>query len=134
MVYSASVVMMFVLSFLMIIWMGLRERTVKVDRSMPYHLGTYQADRRKARFYFLSGWTGLAAAFLGMVTMQVIAGTSFDRSAPRQTVLGISYGVGIWGLLIVGLVWSQVGRRVNEPNSDGNSLQPVPNDRDGSKN
>jgi hypothetical protein len=43
----------------------------------------------------------------------------------RRDPRAIGYFVAA-GLVIAGLVWSQVGQRASEPNADGQSLQPLP--------
>jgi hypothetical protein len=95
----------------------------------PYHLAAYRRDRRKARFYYVSVWVGLAAAFLSLIAVETLAGVTFDTTNMRNWVLGILRGIGLWGLLIIAMVWSQVGQRVSQPNSDGTSLLPLPEEK-----
>jgi hypothetical protein len=39
-------------------------------------------------------------------------------------MLGALRGLGLWGLLIVGMVWVRIGLRASQPNLDGDSLTP----------
>lgn len=118
-----------VLSLLAMGWLTVRERITRLNHNLSFHISTYQRDRRKARFYALSCWVGLSAAFLGMLSLDLVANISVEPLALRQGILGLAYGVGLWGLLIVAMVWSQVAHRVTQVNSDGQSLLPVPEER-----
>jgi len=115
-----------VLSLLAMGWLGVRERIMRLNHDLPFHVSAYQRDRRKSRFYVQSVWTGLAAAFLGLITLDFVGGSAVDPLALRQGILGVAYGVGLWGVLIIGMVWSQVAQRVAQVNSDGQSLIPLP--------
>jgi hypothetical protein len=114
----------------------LSKRVMRVDEEQPFHVAAYQRDRRKARFYFLSVWVGLAAAFLSFMTLDALAGISsgsmFGRDesvlAPHW-ITNILRGVGLWGLMTIALVWTQVGQRVAQPGSDGKSLQTLPDEK-----
>jgi hypothetical protein len=119
-----------VLSLLAMGWLTVRERMTRLNHNLPFHISTYQRDRRKARFYALSVWVGLSAAFLGMLSLDLVANTSIDPPALRQGILGLAYGIGLWGLLIVAMVWSQVAQRAAQVNSDGQSLLPVQEKRE----
>ena len=125
MVVSPAAVSLFILSLFAMLWMALRERVLRLDGSLPYHVATQQQDRRKGRFYFKSVWTGLLSAFAGMACLQIMANTLFNANNARNFVNGIAYGLGLWGLLIIGMVWSQIGQRTLEPNSDRQMLTPV---------
>lgn len=133
MLISPTAVTLLVLSSLAFLWLAARERVVRLDGMQPYHVGAYQRDRRKARFYFFSVWMGLLAGFIGMATLQIVANTLLATTALKNWVSGSAYGIGLWGLLIITMVWTQVGQRVSQPNSDGQSLQPLNNERDGKK-
>jgi hypothetical protein len=114
-----------VLSLLAMGWLGLRERVARLDESLAFHVSTYQRDQRKARFYFRSVWTGLVAAFVSLACLDLIANAAPESTSFFKAVVGVAYGIGLWGVLVIGLVWTQVGRRVREPNSDGQSLTPL---------
>ena len=133
MVISSAAVSLIVLSLFAMAWMAVRERVTRRDGTKPYHIGLYQQDRRKGRFYYQSVWTGLAAAFVALACLQVVANTLMAGSNTRNVILGAAYGVGLWGLMIVGLVWSQIGHRAIEFNSDGKSLTPLPQDMEQKK-
>lgn len=111
-------------------WLLLSRRLLRVDATQPFHVAAYQRDRRKARFYFLSVWTGLAATFLSFIVLEALTPIHFDSLLTRDWVLNILRGVGLWGLMTIALVWTQVGQRVGMPGSDGKSLQPLPNEKD----
>lgn len=115
----------FMLSLLSLGWFLAFWRVQRLDMSQTYHLAAYQRDRRKARFYTLSVWLGLAVAFLSFACQDALGAVSFDSLAQREWVLGIIRMVGMWGLLITAAVWLQVGQRAGQPNADGQSLMPV---------
>ncbi len=125
MVVSSAAVSLIVLSLFAMFWMAIRERVTRLDARLPYHQAAYQQDRRKGRFYFKSVWTGLLSAFAGMACLQVMANTLLNANNTRNVVNGAAYGLGLWGLLVIGLVWSQIGQRTLEPNSDGKMLTPT---------
>jgi hypothetical protein len=115
-----------VLSLLATVWLAVRERVTRLNFNEPFHLSTLKRDRRKARFYAQSVWVGLIATFVGMLTLDFAAGTVIESQALRNDIVGVAYGVGLWGLLIIAMVWSQVAERVSQANSDGQSLTPLP--------
>src|SRR5579862_5480728 len=125
MIASPMAITFMVLSLLAMGWLAMRERVVRLDESLAFHVGTYQRDQRKARFYFRSVWTGLIAAFVSLACLDLIASAAPESTSFFKTVVGVAYGVGLWGVLIVGLVWTQVGKRAGEHNSDGKSLTPA---------
>jgi hypothetical protein len=118
-----------VLSVLAMGWLAVRERVAHLNHNLAFHVSTYQRDRRKSRFYALSVWVGLSAAFLGLLSLDFVASTAVEPPALRQGILGLAYGIGLWGLLVVAMVWSQVAHRVAQVNSDGQSLLPLPEKR-----
>ncbi len=118
-----------VLSLLAMGWLGVRERIMRLNHALPFHVSAYQRDRRKSRFYVQSVWTGLAAAALGLITLDFVGATVVDPLALRQGIVGVAYGVGLWGILIVAMVWSQVAQRAAQVNSDGQSLTPLPEEK-----
>ena len=111
-------------------WVALCRRALRVEADKPFHLATYQRDRRKARFYYLSTWIGLGAAFTSFTCLEAVGGVTFDSPYQRDWVFSLLRGLGLWGLVIVGMVWSQVGQRVTQINSDGKSLLPAPEQMD----
>jgi len=129
MAFTSMAVTFLVLSLLAMGWLAVRERNSRLNHALPFHISTQQRDLRKARFYMQSVWAGLVAAFMGMVTLDFVGSTGLDPTALRQGVLGIAYGVGLWGLLVIAMVWSQVAQRVSHLNSDGQSLTPLPDDK-----
>lgn len=130
MVISSAAVSLIILSLFAIMWMAVREYVTRLDGNLPYHVGAYQQDRRKGRFYFLSVWTGLSVAFLALACLQVVASILMDSGNMRNVILGVAYGLGLWGLLVIGLVWSQVGHRAIQFNSDGKSPIPLPQEKE----
>ncbi len=111
-------------------WVALCRHAMRVESDKPFHLATYQRDRRKARFYYLSTWIGLGAAFVSFTCLEAASGVCFDSSYQRDMIFSLLRGLGLWGLVIVGMVWSQVGQRVTQINSDGKSLLPAPENLD----
>lgn len=130
MVISPITISLLVLSLFAMTWMTLRERATRLDGNLPYHVGTYQQDMRKGRFYFLSVWVGLLVAFLSLAALTMTANTLLTASNLRSMLLGISYGLGLGALLIIALVWSQIGQRTMQFNSDGKSLIPLPQEKE----
>jgi len=110
-------------------WMAYYKSLLHLDASQPYHIAAYRRDRRKARFYFLSVWVGLSLAFLSFLSLEALTVVTFDTPVAREWILGVMRALGTCGLLVVAAVWSQVGMRVSQPNSDGASLQPLPNEK-----
>ena len=123
-----NVVKMLVLGMFSVVWLMLHQRVMQIEPAVAYHLAAYHRDRRKARFYFLSVWVGLVAAFLGLGCQEALTTVNFDSASIRDWTLGTVRGIGLWGLLIVGMVWTRVGMRASQPNSDGGSLIPLPDE------
>lgn len=118
-----------VLGMFSAIWLALHQRVMQLEPGQAYHLAAYHRDQRKARFYFRSVWVGLGAAFLGMGLQEALASVNFDSPITRDWTLGIVRGLGLWGLIIVGMVWLRVGLRASQPNSDGESLTTLPEEK-----
>ena len=118
-----------VLGLLSAIWLTMHFQAKRLNENQPYHLASYHRDRRQARFYFLSVWVGLVTAFLGYRCLEATSGMGFETNITRIWVVGTLRGLTMWGLLIIGAVWSQVGQRASQPNSDGKSLLPVPDEK-----
>jgi hypothetical protein len=126
MALSPITVKFLVMGLLTLGWLGVCRSVMRLDARQPFPVAAYHRDRRKARFYFLSVWAGLVAAFLSFCCLEALTGVAFEASLTRDWVLGCVRGIGLFGLVISGFVWSQVGQRVAQPNSDGTSLQPLP--------
>jgi len=71
-------------------------------------------------------WLSIGVALLSFLALEVLASVMFDTSQQREWVFSIVRGLGLWGLATVAMIWSQVGIRASEPNSDGQSLLPSP--------
>jgi hypothetical protein len=120
---------MLLLGTLCAVWLGVYRRVARLDTEQTYHLAAYERDRRKARFYYLSVWIGLAVAFLSFLSLDAMANLTFDSAVLREWTLTLTRTVGVWGLLVIGAVWMLVGQRVSQPNSDGQSLIPLRENR-----
>ncbi|HZP82207.1 MAG TPA: hypothetical protein VFB21_11265 [Chthonomonadaceae bacterium] len=129
MAISPITVKFVVMGLLGLIWLAACHQVMRLDSSQPFHVAAYRRDRRKARFYFLSVWIGLGLAFVSFLCLEALAGMTFETRALRDWALGVTRGIGLFGLVIAGLVWSQVGQRASEPNSDGQSLLPTPEEK-----
>ena len=125
------------LGLLSVFWLAMHQQVNRIDNGEIYHLAAYHRDRRKAKFYFRSVWVGLIAAFVGFGCLEVLvssgmsplsgregASSMFDSAAIRDGAIGILRGTGLWGLLVVGMVWSRIGIRASQTNTDGDSLLP----------
>lgn len=122
---SPMTVQYLVLGAFSAVWLGMYRLANALSQrgDEPFHVAADKRDRRKARFYYNSVWLGLGMGFLSFLCLQALANSAFETLSTRDAVLGVVRGLGLWGLLIVGAVWSQVGQRVGLPNSDGTSLQ-----------
>ena len=119
-----TVVKFAALGILSAVWLFVHQLVMQLDPRLVYHLAAVQRDRRKAAFYFRSVWVGLIAAFLSMGCVEALTQFSSDSPAIRELILGALRGVGLWGLIIVGMVWVRIGLRASQPNLDGDSLTP----------
>ena len=119
-----TVVKFAALGVLSVIWLALHQRIMQLDANLVYHLAARERDRRKATFYFRSVWVGLVAAFLSLGCQEALGQVAFDSAMTRELMLGAVRGLGLWGLLIVGMVWVRIGIRASQPNLDGDSLTP----------
>lgn len=113
-----------ILGVLTAIWLMLSHYSLRLNPNLSFHVAADERDKRKAKFYFLSVWAGLAAIVLSLLSQEALYRIEFDTALTRDWVFHVIRGIGWWGILIVGLVWSQVGQRVSRPNSDGKSLTP----------
>lgn len=113
-----------ILGVLSAIWLAISHIALRLDTEKSFHVAASERDKRKAKFYFFSMWTGLGAAVLSFLGQEALYRTAFDSAMTRDWVYNFLYGVGLWGLMVTGLVWSQVGQRVSASNSDGRSLTP----------
>ncbi|MCX6379032.1 MAG: hypothetical protein NT023_06080 [Armatimonadetes bacterium] len=115
-----------VLTFLGVLWLLQFRRVSRLVGNIPYHVASYERDKRKAHFYYQSMWLSIGVALLSFLALEVLASVMFDTSQQREWVFSIVRGLGLWGLATVAMIWSQVGIRASEPNSDGQSLLPSP--------
>src|SRR5438067_13761593 len=119
-----AVVKFATLGSLSMVWLAIHRRIMQLDARLVYHLAAIQRDRRKAAFYYRSVWVGLVAAFLSLGCQEALGQAGFDSAATRELVLAAIRCLGLWGLLIVGMVWVRIGARASQPNLDGDSLTP----------
>ena len=115
-----------ILTFLGMLWLLQFRRVSRLAGNMPYHVASYERDQRKARFYYQSMWLCIGVAILSFLALEALTGAIFDTSQQREWILSILRGLGLWGLATIAMIWSQVGIRASEPNSDGQSLLPFP--------
>ncbi len=110
-------------------WLLLSRYVMRLDAGQSFHLAANQRDRRKARFYFLSVNVGLTLALMSFLALDALSRMAFDSLTTQAWTLGVVRGVGLWGLIMTALVWTQVGQRVSQLNSDGKSRTPRAEDR-----
>ncbi len=122
-----------VLGSLSIAWLTLHQRALRLEPAQVYHLASQDRDKRKAQFYFRSVWAGLLAAFIAFGALEVSSNYSFDTIMAREGTLGVLRGIGIWGLLVIVMVWTRIGSRASQINLDGQSLTPYREDLDDPK-
>lgn len=120
----ATIVKFGTLGVLSVLWLSLHHRVVQLDARLVYHLAALHRDRRKAMFYFRSVWVGLIAAFVSLGCVEALGNIAIEPASTRDILLGALRGLGLWGLLIVGMVWVRIGIRASQPNMDGDSLTP----------
>jgi len=118
------IIELIVLCLLSVCWLAFHGQVTRALGPDIYHVAAEKRDAKKSRFYYMSVWSGLIAAFLSARSLEALSAATFDTGAQRSWVLGSLRGVEMWGLLIVGAVWLRVGQRVSRPNSDGTSLIP----------
>lgn len=123
------VIELLVLGLLSIGWLAFHDQVNRFPLGAAYHVAAHRRDTRKAKFYFFSVWVGLVVAFLSARSLEALSGQAFDSPTQRAWILGSLRGIEMWGLLMIGAVWARVGKRVALPNSDGQSLIPVPEEK-----
>ena len=128
-----NVVKFTTLGILCEVWLAMHQRVVQLDARMVYHLAAVHRDRRKALFYFRSVWIGLIAAFISLGCQEALTLVAFDSTTTRDLLLGALRGLGLWGLLIVGMVWVRIGLRASQTNLDGDSLTPYEEEKKNKK-
>src|SRR5437868_1723390 len=106
-----TVVKFATLGILSVVWLAIHQRIMQLDARLVYHLAAIHRDRRKAAFYFRSVWVGLIAAFISLGCQEALSQITFDSTTTRDLMLGALRGLGLWGLLIVGMVWVRIGMR-----------------------
>src|SRR5579862_9486852 len=124
---SPILIELVVLCFLGACWLAFHARVTSTLSGDVYHVAVDKRDSLRARFYYISVWVGIIAVFLSARSLEALSSATFDSTTQRSWVLGSLRGMEMWGLLVVGAVWSRVGQRVSRPNSDGTSLLPMPN-------
>jgi len=112
------------LGLLSLVWLAMHQQVMQLDARLVYHIAAITRDRKKAEFYFRSVWVGLVAAFISLGGQEAIGQVTFDSVATREIMLSIMRGLGLWGLLVVAMVWVRIGLRASQPNLDGDSLTP----------
>jgi hypothetical protein len=112
------------LGLLSLVWLALHQQVMQLDSRLVYHIAAINRDKKKAEFYFRSVWVGLIAAFISLGGQEAIGQITFDSAFTRELMLSIIRGIGLWGLLVVAMVWVRIGLRASQPNLDGDSLTP----------
>ncbi|MCS6776515.1 MAG: hypothetical protein RMJ43_04445 [Chloroherpetonaceae bacterium] len=122
---TALTVKLTILGLMGTIYLLLNRQVMRITPDQPFHVALHQRDLRRARFYQRSVWVGLAAAFLSFITLEALSGLRFHSIMTRDLVRNTLHGVGLWGLMIVALVWSQVGQRIVTILSETQSLRAL---------
>jgi hypothetical protein len=115
------------------LWLQQFQRVNRLVGNLPYPVAADQRDRRKARFYYQSMWVGIGVTLLSFLALETLQGAIFDSTLQRDWILSVARGLGLWGLITIAMIWSQVGIRASQPNSDGQSLMPQPEPKQDSK-
>lgn len=122
---TALTVKLAILGLMGTIYLLLNRQVMRIAPDQPFHVALHQRDLRRARFYQRSVWVGLVAAFLSLITLEVLSGLRFHSAMTRDLVRNTLHGIGLWGLMIVALVWSQVGQRIVAILSETHPIRPL---------
>ena len=95
-------------------WLAVAGRLGRFEMNMPYHVALDRRDRRRSKFYYQSVWSGLGVSFLSLMSIDAIANAEFDSRAERLVALSIAKILALWGLMVVGVVWAQVGAHASQ--------------------
>lgn len=120
------------LGILSMVWLALLNQARQLDGREAFYVAVDRRDKRLARFYARSMWMGIGATFLSLLCLDAFDSISFDSHAQRDLIAGVTRAAGIWGLLIIGAVWTQVGSKVTQLKFDFRSLAAIdtkPKDR-----
>lgn len=121
------------LGMLSMVWLALLNQARQLDEREAFYVAIDRRDKRLARFYVRSMWMGIGATFLSLLCLDAFDAISFDSHAQRDLITGVTRAAGMWGLLIIGAVWTQLGSKVAQLKFDVRSLQPIdtkPKDRE----
>lgn len=133
MIVSSTTVKYLVTGLLAAGWLAYYRVIIRLNPFQPYHLAAYNRDRRKARFYFYSVWIGLGLTAMSFLALEALQAIQFETGGTRDWVMGALRGIGTTGLMVIAAVWSQVGIRASQLNSDGQSLQQAPEEEKNNK-
>jgi hypothetical protein len=117
------------LGILSMVWLALLNQARQLDNGEAFYVAIDRRDKRLSRFYSRSMWTGIGAAFLSLLCLDAFETIAFDSHAQRDLITGVTRATGMWGLLIIGAVWSQLGSKVRDLKFDFRSLQPIDSNR-----
>ena len=95
-------------------WLAVAGRMGRFELNMPYHVALDRRDRRRSKFYQQSIWSGLGISFLSLMSIDAIATAEFDSRSERIIALGIAKILALWGLMVVAVVWAQVGAHASQ--------------------
>ncbi|CCW34422.1 hypothetical protein [Chthonomonas calidirosea] len=116
---------MTVLSVLSVLWGVVREWVCRIDYHLVYHVGVDQRNKRRARFYFWSVWVALCTTLISLACIARVVDWEIPHEPWQPYLLGILYGLGLWGLTIVALIWLSIGKRASELTLDGETPASV---------
>lgn len=108
-------VTLLVLGALSIIWLAAYQNATMLDGGAAFHVAADLRDHRRARYYFISMWMGISAGFVSIVGASALSTVAFDNGSERDLLLAGLHALGIWGIVVAALVWTQVGRRATHP-------------------
>jgi hypothetical protein len=121
------------LGMLSMVWLGLLNQARRLEARDAFYIEADRRDRRLSRFYSRSMWMGIGTAFLSLLCLDAFEAVAFDSHAQRDLITGVTRATGMWGLLLVGAVWSQLGSKVKHLKFDFRTLQPIERDRNSGK-
>lgn len=117
-----------VLSLLSGAWLTLRERAIRAEPAAIYHVGLSRRSDRRAKFYIRSVWAGLICTFISLASLTQVAELPGMEASWHQVFLGVCYGAGLWGLMVIALVWAHIGKRLSDIDFDGLQASNKPKD------
>jgi len=108
------------------LWLLMFSRVSRLAPAAPFHVAAYSRDRIKAKFYYRSIWAALAAALVSLLALETLSYVAFDSTMQREWILSVIRGLGLWGVMTIAMIWSQIGKRAAQIDLEGRTPTPLP--------